>query len=343
MAAVKNENKKAAYARMGDKLAQFGMASPAVSEARDIETITSEILGLKKTAGDAILAIGHRLIEAKSLLAHGEWLPWLTEQVEFSERSAQTFMRLAREWSNPQTLADLGAAKVLVLLSLPEPEREAFLAEVPAEDMSVRELKKAIRERNEAIRERNEAQQAQEKMAGDLRLANELLERARTDQETERARYEQASEMLKMNADLLKKAKEEKQQAAASAAELERQLKELREKPVEVAVMEVDQEKLDAARAEAVEEMQAKIDRARKDLDGANDRIASLEQAARAAAVVSDEDLTICKILFGQAQEIVNKMAGLRIKLQGREDPSAAESVRRAMLALSDKIRRDAE
>lgn len=331
-----NEAKKSAYARMGDKLAQFGLASPAVSEARDIETITSEILSLKKTAGDAILAIGHRLIEAKSLLAHGEWLPWLTEQVEFSERSAQNFMRLAREWSNPQTLADLGAAKVLVLLSLPEPEREAFLAEVPAEDMSVRELKKAIRERNEA-------QQAQEKMAGDLRLANELLERARTDQEAERARYEQASEMLKMNADLLKKAKEEKQQAAASAAELERQLKELREKPVEVAVMEVDQEKLDGARAEAVEEMQAKIDRARKDLAAANDRIASLEQAARAAAVVSDEDLTMCKILFGQAQEIVNKMAGLRIKLQGREDPSAAESVRRAMLALSDKIRRDAE
>ena len=331
-----NEAKKSAYARMGNKLAQFGLASPAVSEARDIETITSEILGLKKTAGEAILAIGQRLIEAKSLLAHGEWLPWLTEQVEFSERSAQNFMRLAREWSNPQTLADLGAAKALVLLALPEPEREAFLAEVPAEDMSVRELEKAIRERNEA-------QQAQEKMAQDLRLANELLERARTDQEAERARYEQASEMLKMNADLLKKAKEEKQQAAASAAELERQLKELREKPVEVAVMEVDQEKLDAARAEAVEEMQAKIDRARKDLAAANDRIASLEQAARAAAVVSEEDLTICKILFGQAQEIVNKMAGLRIKLQGREDPSAAESVRRAMLALSDKIRRDAE
>ena len=333
---MKNPEKKAAYARMGDNLAQFGLASPAVSEARDIETITSEILGLKKTAGDAILAIGHRLIEAKSLLAHGEWLPWLTEQVEFSERSAQTFMRLAREWSNPQTLADLGAAKVLVLLSLPEPEREAFLAEVPAEDMSVRELKKAIRERNEA-------QQAQEKMAGDLRLANELLERARTDQETERARYEQASEMLKMNADLLKKAKEEKQQAAASAAELERQLKELREKPVEVAVMEVDQEKLDGARAEAVEEMQAKIDRARKDLAAANDRIASLEQAARAAAVVSDEDLTMCKILFGQAQEIVNKMAGLRIKLQGREDPSAAESVRKALLDLSEKIREAAQ
>lgn len=331
-----NEAKKSAYARMGDKLAQFGLASPAVSEARDIETITSEILSLKKTAGDAILAIGHRLIEAKSLLAHGEWLPWLTEQVEFSERSAQNFMRLAREWSNPQTLADLGAAKVLVLLSLPELEREAFLAEVPAEDMSVRELKKAIRERNEA-------QQAQEKMAGDLRLANELLERARTDQETERARYEQASEMLKMNAGLLQKARDERTLAAAHAEQLERQLAELKSRPIDVAVMEVDEAKLNAARAEAVEEMQAKIDRAWKDLAAANDRIASLEQAARAAAVVSEEDLTIFKILFGQAQEIVNKMAGLRIKLQGREDPSAAESVRKALLDLSEKIREAAQ
>ncbi len=45
------------------------------------------------------------------MLPHGEWLPWLTEQVEFSERTARNFMRLAREWTNRQALADLGAAK----------------------------------------------------------------------------------------------------------------------------------------------------------------------------------------------------------------------------------------
>ena len=56
---------------------------------RDIETITGEILALKEKAGTAILDIGRRLIDAKALLPHGEWLPWLTERVEFSERSAQ--------------------------------------------------------------------------------------------------------------------------------------------------------------------------------------------------------------------------------------------------------------
>ena len=297
--------KKSAYNRMADKLDRIGLAAPAVSGARDIETITDEILDLKKTAGEARLEIGARLIEAKSLLSHGEWLTWLSEKVEFSERSANRFMKLAREWTNPTTLADLGASKALALLALPEPERNEFMEEVPVEDMSVRELEKAIRERDEA-------RKSQEKMADDLKLANNLLERAGL----------------------------ERDKASARIAELERQLKELREKPVDVAVMAADQEALDAARAEAVEEMQAKVDQARRELSAANSRIAVLEDQAKLA---SDPELAEFKVLFNQTQENTNKMAGLRIRLQGREDPSAAQSVRRAMLALSDKIRRDAE
>ncbi len=299
------DKKKSAYNRMADKLDRIGLAAPAVSGARDIETITDEILDLKKTAGEALLEIGARLIEAKSLLSHGEWLTWLSEKVEFSERSANRFMKLAREWTNPTTLADLGASRALALLALPEPERNEFMEEVPVEDMSVRELEKAIRERDEA-------RKSQEKMADDLKLANNLLEQAGL----------------------------ERDEASARIAELERQLKELRERPVDVAVMAADQEALDAARAEAVEEMQAKVDQARRELSAANSRIAVLEDQAKLA---SDPELAEFKVLFNQTQENTNKMAGLRIRLQGREDPSAAQSVRRAMLALSDKIRRDAE
>ena len=45
--------------------------------ARDIESITAEILAAKRAGGEAILTIGRGLIEAKGLLSHGEWLPWL--------------------------------------------------------------------------------------------------------------------------------------------------------------------------------------------------------------------------------------------------------------------------
>mgnify|MGYP000149276980 CR=1 FL=1 len=66
-------------------------AQPPASERRTIGAITREILQLKNDAGNAILGIGQRLLEAKAMLPRGEWLPWLTERVEFSERQAQRF------------------------------------------------------------------------------------------------------------------------------------------------------------------------------------------------------------------------------------------------------------
>lgn len=133
-------------------------------QERDIEVITHELLDLKRTAGESILKIGQCLIEAKAMLPHGEWLPWLNERVEFSERAAQKFMRLAREYSNPTTLTDLGFSKALALLTLPADEREIFLAE-PHEvngqekmvvDMSARELEKALKERDDSQKQKGE-------------------------------------------------------------------------------------------------------------------------------------------------------------------------------------------
>ncbi|OUQ15543.1 hypothetical protein B5E80_19190, partial [Flavonifractor sp. An135] len=126
---------------LGRLIAQT-MAQPA--EGRTIEAITGDILEAKRTGGEAILTIGRCLIEAKDLLPHGEWKAWLEERVEFSERSAQRFMRLAREWSNPTTLSDLGASKALMLLALPAEERETFIEEHNVIDMSARQLEAAI-------------------------------------------------------------------------------------------------------------------------------------------------------------------------------------------------------
>ena len=42
------------------------------------------------------LRAGLLLIEAKSLVAHGEWLPWLQANCKTGERQARTYMRLAR-------------------------------------------------------------------------------------------------------------------------------------------------------------------------------------------------------------------------------------------------------
>lgn len=310
------------------------MAKPA--ESRTIETITDEILDAKRTGGEAILTIGRCLIEAKDMLPHGEWLPWLNERVEFSERTARNFMRLAREWTNRQTLADLGAAKALTLLALPAEEREQFVEDHNVIDMSARQLKEAIRERDEARKaaeaakaDASAAEQARAKMEADMAATKNLLESARADADS----------------------------AGSRARALEEKLRMLQEQPVEVAVETVvDPEAIEKAKAEAVAEIKAKLDKAREAKKRAEDRqkIAEdaleqvrlqLEEQAKAekkAALGADKDLAQFELLFDQAQETVNKMRGILMKVRGRDEASAGKLVN-AMKALAAAVGRCAE
>src|SRR6266851_3372493 len=68
------------------------------------------------TLTSAILA-GERLIEAKALVAHGQWLPWLEEHCELSVRSAQVYMQVAK--TNTQSAAHLTIDAALTALTAP--------------------------------------------------------------------------------------------------------------------------------------------------------------------------------------------------------------------------------
>ncbi len=316
----------------------------APKEGRGIEAITQEILDAKRRGGEAILTIGRCLTEAKQALPHGEWLPWLNERVEFSERTARNFMRLSREWSNRQALADLGAAKALTLLALPAEERESFIAEnhvVGGEEKTVIDM--TSRELEKAIRERKEAQEAAAKAQAEASAA-------------EQARAKIAEDMKLLNA-RLSGAQEDREQAAQAVARLEAQLAELKEKPVEVAVEPVvDQEALEKARAEAVAGMQDKLDQAREAKKRAEDKqkIAeeALEQARlqleeqareeKKAALGADKDLAQFEVLFDQTKETVNRMHGILLKVRSR-DEDAAGRLSKALAALAEAVRRCAE
>lgn len=319
---------------LGRLIAQT-MAPPA--EGRTIEAITGEILDAKRAGGEAILTIGRCLIEAKDMLRHGEWLPWLNEQVELSERTAQKFMKLAREWSNPNTLADLGASKALMLLALPEGERDAFLEDHNVIDMSARQLE-------QAIKERDEARAAAEQAAADQRTA-------------EQARDKMAEDMKFLNVRLAG-AKEDREQAMQDVARLESELAELKARPVEVAVETVvDQAAIDKARADAIAEMQEKLDKARAAADKARDKqkqaeasveilkrsLEEQDKAEKKAAIAGDKELAQFEVLFVQGQELAHKMQGYLLKARGREDQTAAQGMEKAMKSLADTIGRCAE
>lgn len=140
---------------MGFDISKFASTMPS-TRPRTIETVTEEILDIKQRVTEDFMELGQRLCEAKELLPHGEWLPWLEGRVQFSERTAQKFMQLAREYeANPKLASDLGSEKAFALLALPKEEREQIAREgmivdgktKPAADLTKREIQQAVRER----------------------------------------------------------------------------------------------------------------------------------------------------------------------------------------------------
>lgn len=319
---------------LGALIAQTMVPPP---QARSIEVITGEIVELKKQAGEAILGIGQRLIEAKEMLPHGEWLPWLTERVEFSPRTAQNFMRLAREWSNTQTLADLGASKALTLLALPPEERDSFIQDHNVIDMSARQLEQAIKERDEA---RAAAQRAE----ADKRTA-------------EQARAKMAEDMGMLNASLAS-AQDAREQAMQDVARLEAELADLKAQPVDVAVETVvDQAAIEKARAEAIAGMQAKLDKAREkqkkaeaqrqeiqnQLEAAQRKLEEQAKAEKRENLAGDKEWAQFELLFNQAKDHANQMLELLFHARGRKDQATAQIMEKALMALSEQIGRCAK
>ncbi len=335
--------------------AAFDESTPAIGTERGIETITEEIIFYKTVGGQAVIEIGRRLMEAKAQLRHGEWLPWLREKVEFSETSAQNFMRIAREYGNTHLVGDLGASKALALLALPASERENFAAEkhiVNGEEKSVsemsrRELEEAIRqkkiaegERDRARRELNEQRRANEEAAAKIQEAQDAADAARAEVETAQGTALAAQERT---------------------AALERELKALREKPVDVAVQTVDAsaEQIAAAVKEAELSAKEKIGKKAEELKKAKDDLArakadmqtaaeelkkaeseaaalraELDKARKSAAAMDNKALAEFSVLFRQTQETVNRMTEIVDEL----DEESRPKIYRALSALGRMI-----
>ena len=331
---------------MSDELVRDGAVPVA---ERTVEVITVEILGLdqqaKRMALDYAVEIGRRLVEVKGLLHHGEWGPYLAEQVHYSHSTANNFMKLFEEFGDPQyslfgasaksqTLGNLSYTKALALLMLPGDEREAFARENDVEEMSTRELKAAIKAREEAEAKASNAEQARDKMAEDMKFANERL-----------SGLEEEKEKAIREAEASRTAQEKE---TARLAALEKELEELRSRPVDVDPAELEAAKAQAAtdaRKEAEEKLKEKLDKAKQAAKDAEARADALQETARAAqdqagelrkklAVASDREAAMFQALFETTQEDINKMAGVLEKMALNGAGEKAGKLRGALRAL---------
>ncbi len=311
------------------------------------------------------IEIGRRLVEAKELLSHGEWLPWLKRETEFSERSAQNYMKIFNEYgaaqlglfgpeTNTQTFADLPISKALLLLSVPESEREDFAEEVNAEGISTRELEEAIAARKAAEQRAADAEralhEAEEGQGLALAELEEKLDRAKEAQQAAEQEARRAAEGVGPY-------KTRAEEAEQLAARLREQVKELEERPIatvkerdEAAIEEaarLAKAKAEAEAAEKINAIQKKLDKAERDRDklkdaagkaesGAADKIAAAEkaaadareelEAARKQLKASTADAARFGVYFHNAQEDINRM--MEIVREIREhDPETADKL----------------
>ncbi len=119
---------------------------------RSIEEITvSAKMNMQDMIGKAI-ALGRDFMDAKELLGHGKFLPWL-EKLGVSSSTASNYMKVAREIQPGTLMASLPYSKALALLAAPAEDREELAAQ--AEDKSAAEIRKLIEERNRAAEAAN--------------------------------------------------------------------------------------------------------------------------------------------------------------------------------------------
>ncbi len=321
--------------------------------ARDISVITAEIKSIQQQANALALIyaveIGRRLEEAKRALPFGAWGDWLKNEVDFSQSTANNFMRLFEEYGsaqisifgasvNSQTFANLPYSKALQLLAVPADERETFAEKVGAADLSVKELKAAIEERDKAQKIAEMQQKLKEELSEKLKAA-------------EAARLEalgKADEAEQLQG-LLNAAEQEAERAKKEAEDLRQKLKTAEKDP------KIPKAKLDQIRAEAeaaakkaaettaqkaLEEAKKKAEVAEAEAIKArlSEKQAreSLEEAERKLKTASPE-VAAFKALFDQLQQTAGKLKEM-IQTISRSDTETGKKLAAALHAFGNTL-----
>lgn len=324
---------------------------------RDPEIIAAEINTIKSTVRQTVIyasiEIGGKLVEAKSLVSHGEWGKWLEENVEYSQSTADYLMRLFQEygtgqenlfdtWTNSQTFGKLSYSQHIALLALPFEERQEFAEQNHVEDMSTRQLQQAIRERDEALQAQKDAEADAREFNAQLRQANAAKENAQKDKTRAEKSEQNALNLVKKLEGQLAEANKAREDAAAA-------LEQLRENPlVPDAVLELLRQEVAAdAAKQATADLEKQLATAKKELEEANRAKEAAENTAREAeqkitdarkeSRLSNPAVVVFKTMFEQTKTDVERLADAYKKVL-EVDPNAAKNCRAAYNALLDSM-----
>ncbi len=293
---------------------------------RPIEVITQEIQFYKGQACMSMVEIGKRLLEAKQCLPHGAWGAWLKDEVEFSERTAQNFMRIAKEYRNPQLISDIGnsASKAIMLLSMPVEEREEFVGEaheINGEEKTVAEM--TTKELQEVLKELDAERKEKEQLKKQLDLFED--EAQRKQDEAVDAAYSQGEEQIKRLSELKEQAEAAAREAEKKVAELQGEVSELQMQKEQTTLL--DATELEKIRMEAEAEankkaeaaLQKKLDKAKKEAEKAK-KEAKEAQAAIEAHEEAQKEAEETALALRERLKLVQEEADKKVRLAGNQE-----------------------
>ena len=264
--------------------------------ATEINAITEQTRGVVISAA---LAVGKRLIEAKSLCPEGRFGEWLARSVNYSERKAQDMMRLyveyGRDGAIPESIAALDYSKAVALLSAPAEAREQLAERAAEEALSVRELNAEIKrlkaEVDRAQLRFDIADKENEEKDNLIRDYDKGIEKMHVELQTAQAAIEREREAARL-------AEAKAKSAEASADQLRR--------------LHSDAEDRAAASAQRASDAVQRANQTAKDLSEARAKIAALEEAARAAAERNSPEVQTVEVV---PEAITKELADLRARL----------------------------
>lgn len=231
------------------------MSELALSRTPDL--IAAEINNIKEQTRKQVLynsiEIGRKLTEAKLLVHHGEWGTWLQEKVDYSKSTANNLMKIFEQYGSSQitllgdnaksqAIGDLSYTQAIALLGIHDvTEREEFIEHNNIDEMSTRELKKAIDELNKTKNEKETLEKELNELKSISKEEKEKLKKATKQSE------KIAEELTEESNKLLESLNEKEKETLEVRKELEEykiKIKELEEKPIDVITTGVDLEKV---------------------------------------------------------------------------------------------------
>lgn len=316
-------------------------ADYTVVQERTLPVIISEIHIIEhnvvKTALEGAVEIGARLQEAKEKIGHGNFKNWCQENLNYSQSTAERFMRLNAEYggedgllSKSSTLQIFSITKALSLLKVPEEERETFIEEHKVEDMTTRELEEEIRklkedknileeeiwnvskDRSEIDGRLSEAEAEVQKLKGELAIAEK-----------------NAADTAEI--DILKEKLEKEKTKAKEAQEKLKKEKAARQTEIDAAIEKKQEELQKEAETKAGKVLQ-KAEEERKGLQNEN------EALKRKLANAGNESVVKFKVLVDQLQDIFDQ-AGQCILIE--QDAERAHKMNAALRQVVDKMKEE--